>query len=270
MYGVVVAFQDYNIFKGMFAQDTWVGFEHFRKIFQMSYFWDVLRNTLLLNGMAVVFGFPAPIILALLLNELRSRRFKKAAQLTLYLPHFISWVIIGGLAVQILATRSGLVNKAIMSLGLEPIPFLTNPYLWLFSYTGISIWQSAGWGTILYLAAMSGINTEFYDAAAIDGANRWQQTWHVTLPEISPTIIILLILQIGRMMTIGQEQPYMLGNLQVRQFADVISIFVYNIGLRSAQFEIATAVGLFQSVVGMILLIGANKLARRISGKAIW
>ena len=178
--------------------------------------------------------------------------------------------IVGGLAVQMLATNTGLVNTALVAFGLGPVPFLTDKWAWLFSYTGIAIWKSAGWGTILYLAAMSNINVDLYDAAAIDGANRWRQTWHVTLPEITPTIVILLILTVGRLIQIGLEQPYMLKNVLVAEFADVISIFVYNIGLRTAQFEIATAVGLFQSVVGMILLVAANTVIRRMRGRGIW
>ena len=270
MYGVVVAFQDYNIFKGILEQDTWVGLEHFRTVFGMSYFRQVVRNTFVLNGLELVLGFPAPIILALMINELTSRRFKRAAQTTLYLPHFISWTIVGGLAVQMLATNTGLVNTALAAVGVGPVPFLTDQWVWLFSYTGIAIWKSAGWGTILYLAAMSNINVDLYDAAAIDGAGRWRQTWHVTLPEITPTIVILLILTVGRLIQIGLEQPYMLKNVLVAEFADVISIFVYNIGLRTAQFEIATAVGLFQSVVGMILLVAANTVIRRMRGRGIW
>jgi putative aldouronate transport system permease protein len=269
MLGVLISFQDFNIFKGFF-HSKWVGLAVFQEIFRMKSFWGALRNTMALNALNLALGFPAPIILALLLNEVRSRTFKKFLQSTLYLPHFLSWAIIGSMALQLLGDNTGLVNIVIKNAGGRIIPFLSDKWTWLFTYQGIWIWQSAGWGTILYLAAMTGINPELYEAAEVDGAGRWRKMWNVTLPGIAPTMVILLVLQIGRVVNIGFEQPYMLGNDLVRNFSDVISTYVYQVGIVSARFNVGTAVGLFQSAVGLALLLGANAISRRGGGEGIW
>ncbi|GBF77399.1 polysaccharide ABC transporter ATP-binding protein [Paenibacillus sp. 598K] len=269
MFGVVIAFKDYNIFQGILAS-PWVGFDTFREVFQMDGFYRALRNTLLLNLLDLLISFPMPIILAILLNELRVKWFKKGAQMVLYLPHFISWIIIGGMAIQLLATNTGIVNNVLKSLGLSAIPFLTEPLYWVTTYLGIGVWQSAGWGTIIYLAALTGINRDLYEAAEVDGANRLRKMWHITLPGIKPTIIILLIINIGHMASIGFDRPFVLSNPLVTNVSEVISTYVYKIGIQSARYTIATAIGLFQAVVGLIFLLSADYISRKVNDQGIW
>ncbi|MEK3913246.1 ABC transporter permease subunit [Paenibacillus sp. FSL H7-0331] len=268
IYGVLMAFQDYNIFEGISGSE-WVGLDVFKFIFEQNSFYRALKNTLVLNFLDLIVGFPAPIILAVLLNELRHVRFKKATQTILYLPHFLSWIIIGGMAYLIFSS-GGMANSFLSSLGFAKIEFLSQKTNWLIMYLAIGIWQSAGWGTILYLAAITGINKELYEAADMDGCNRLRKIWHITLPGIKPTIIILLILQIGRMLSIGFDRPFVLGNSLVSEYSDVISTFVYRIGIGSGDFSQATAVGLFQSVVGLVFLVTANFIAKKIGEQGIW
>lgn len=262
LYGLQIAFKDYNIIKGFFGS-PWVGFDIFEQIFGMKEFYRVLRNTLVLNGLDLVLGFPAPVILALLLNELRVRWFKRTAQTILYVPHFLSWVIISGIMYQLLSPQSGLLNIMISNMGGKPIPFLTDKYVWVLSYSLIGVWQSIGWGTIIYLAAITGINAELYEAATVDGAGRFRKMWHVTFPGIKPTIIIMLIMSVGRIISIGFERPYALYNPMVMETADVISTYVYRVGLRAMKYNVATAVGLFQSVVALILVLATDFAAKR-------
>jgi len=268
MAGVVVAFKDYNIFAGIWASE-WVGFDVFREIFSLPQFYRAVRNTLMLNVLNLLM-FPVPIILAIMLNELRIRWFKRVSQTLLYLPHFISWVIVGGLAIQLLSTNTGGLNEIIKSLGGQPIPFLEKPAYWIATYVGAGVWHHAGWGTILYLAALTGINHELYEAAEVDGASRLRKIWHITIPGIKPTIIVLFILQIGHMADIGFEQPYALQNGYVMDVAEVISTYVYTVGIESARFAVATAVGLFQSVIGLILLLSAELISRKINDQGIF
>ncbi|PWV88431.1 carbohydrate ABC transporter membrane protein 1 (CUT1 family) [Paenibacillus cellulosilyticus] len=269
MYGAAIAFQDYSIFKGVTGSE-WIGFENFRELFAMSQFYEVVRNTLLLNLLDLVFSFPAPIILALLLNELRVMWFKKTAQTLLYLPHFLSWIIIGGLVYQMFSNNGGLVNNLITSLGFDSVPFLTEKNHWLLVYLGTGIWQSAGWGTIIYLAALTGINKELYEASEVDGAGRLKKMWHITLPGIRSTIVVMLIMQLGHIMTIGFERPFVMGNDLVKDYSEVISTFVYKAGLQSAQFSLATAMGLFQALVGLLFVVVSNAIAKKFGEQGIW
>lgn len=269
MYGAAIAFQDYSIFKGV-TGSPWIGFENFQQLFGMSQFYQVVRNTLLLNFLDLLFSFPAPILLAILLHELRVVWFKKTAQTILYLPHFISWIIIGGLVYQMFSTNGGLVNNLIGALGIDPIPFLTEKNNWLLVYLGTGIWQSAGWGTIIYLAALTGINKDLYEAAEVDGAGRLKKIWHITLPGIRSTIVVMLIMQLGHIMTIGFERPFVMSNPLVLDYAEVISTFVYKVGLQSAQFSLATAIGLFQALVGLIFVVMANMIAKRSGEQGLW
>lgn len=269
MLGVIVAFKDYNIFKGV-LESEWIGLDAFREIFQMDAFYSALRNTFLLNILDLVIGFPIPIILALLLNELRVKWFKRTAQTVLYLPHFISWIIVSSMAIQLLATNSGSVNIFLNRFGIESIPFLSEPLHWVLTYVGTGIWKEAGWGTILYLAALTGINKELYEAADVDGATRLRKMWHITLPGIRPTISILLIISVGRMIDIGFDRPYTLGNPAVYDVSEVISTYVYTIGIQSARYTIATAIGLFQAVIGLIFLLSADYISRKANGQGIW
>jgi putative aldouronate transport system permease protein len=268
MYGVIIAFEDFNLFKGI-RRSPWVGLDVFREVFQMRDFYTALRNTFMLNMLDLLVSFPAPIILALMLNEVKMHRFKKLAQTALYLPHFLSWIIIGGIMFQIFATNTGIINLTLGHLGIDPIPFLTDKYNWLITYLAVGVWQSAGWGTIIYLAAITGVNIELYEAAAVDGAGRFRKMWSVTLPGIRSTIVVLLIIKIGEIVQIGFDRPYVLGNVSVNDFSEVISTFVYKVGIQTSEFSIATAVGLFQAVVGIVLLLSSNYFAKKITENGV-
>lgn len=271
MVGILIAFQKYNIFKGIWGS-KWVGLDNFEFVMSMRDFPLALGNTLLLNFMGLIAGFPVPIILAIMLNEIRSKGVKRISQTLMYLPHFLSWIIIGGMMLEIFAPTTGVVNATLLKWGWidENIPFLTDGPMWQLTYTMIGVWQSMGWGTILYLSAIAGINMELFEAAKIDGANKMQQIWHVTLPGIRSTIVVLLIMNIGQMMNIGFDRPYIMGNTMVQDYCDVLSTFVYRTGITNAKFERATAIGLFQSVVGLIMITSANWVTKRIGEEGIW
>jgi len=269
MYGLVIAFKDFNLFEGVF-KSPWVGTEVFKEIFAMSDFYKALRNTLCLNLLDLLISFPAPILLAIILNEMKRPFMSKGAQMILYLPKFISWVIIGGLSYQLFAMDSGIVNKIVTTFGGKPIPFLTNKWWWTVVYVGMGVWQSAGWNSIIYMAAMTGIDRQLYEAAEIDGAGKFTQVIHITLPCISSTIVTLLIINVGQLLNVGFERPFVLGNVLVQDFSEVLSTFVYKVGLQSGRFNVATAVGLFQSVVGLVLISVANLVAGKVDERGIW
>nr|WP_216671464.1 ABC transporter permease subunit [Saccharibacillus qingshengii] len=268
MYGVQIAFKDFNLFQGINGSE-WIGLEAFREVFAMNDFYITLRNTFMLNFLDLLVSFPAPIILAIMLYEIRNAWFKKISQTLLYIPHFISWVIIGGIVYQLFGTQSGMVNAILQGLGMDPLPFLTDKNSWLITYLFTGVWQSAGWGTILYLAALTGVNKELFEAADVDGASRMKKIWHITLPSIKPTIITLLILNLGKMVSIGFDRPYIIGNTAVREYSDVLSTFVYRIGLESGQYTLATVVGLFQAVVGLVFILGSNYISKKVTGDGI-
>ncbi|MCL2703936.1 MAG: ABC transporter permease subunit [Defluviitaleaceae bacterium] len=240
------------------------GFEFFIKAFQDQYFLEALRNTFMLNILDLVLGFPIPIILALLLNELRYMKFKRFTQTVLYMPHFLSWVIIASLATQVFASR-GIVNNFLGT----SIPFLQSPINWVFTYIFVGIWASMGWNTIIYLASITAINPELYEAAAVDGAKRFRMMWHVTLPGIRPVIVILLILSLGRILGTDFERIMAMRNPLVFEYSDTISVYVYNMGIRGMQQSLAAAVGLFQSVVSVVFLLMANTIAKRFGERGI-
>ena len=268
---IQIAFKNYSIVKSPWEMH-WAnnyGFEYFIKAFQNRDFLDALRNTILLNVLDLVMGFPAPILLAIILNELPYRGFKRFTQTVAYMPHFLSWVIIAGMALQVLAPTNGLLNIWLQKLGLQPIPFLNQPVYWVGSYVVLGIWQSVGWNTIIYLAAITSINPELYEAAAIDGANRLQRIRHVTLPGIRSTIVVLLILSLGRILGSDFDRPFALRNPLVKEVSDVISIFIYNYGIRGLQFSLTTAVGLFQSIVSVSFLLFADYLAKKFGERGI-
>ncbi|MDR3207528.1 MAG: ABC transporter permease subunit [Oscillospiraceae bacterium] len=248
--------------------DPW--FDHFKTAFANKDFWNALKNTLILNGLDLVVGFPAPILLALLLNELTFKKFKRVTQTIAYMPHFLSWVIIYGLALQLFAPSTGLVNDLIRALGGGGIDFLNNKTWWVFTYVILGVWQSIGWNTIIYLAAITGISPELYEAAAVDGAGRFRKMWHVTLPGIRPTIVVLLIMQIGRIVGGDFDRPFAMTNKLVTDVSTVIPIFTYNYGILANKYGLATAVGLFQSVVCVIFLLASNKLAEKFGERGIW
>ena len=269
---VQIAFKKYVLNKSVWAM-PWAkknGFEYYIKAFSDRDFINALRNTLLLNLKDLLFGFPVPIIFALILNELPFKGFKKVVQTIAYMPHFLSWVIIGSLSLQLFAQNTGMVNMIIKSLGGESVPFLAESSHWVTNYIGWGIWQSFGWNSIVYLAAIAGISPDLYEAASMDGAGRLQKMWHITLPGLKPTIVVLLIMNLGYIMGGGMERPMAMYNNLVMDKADVIATYVYRVGIKGLQFSLTTAVGLFQSVIGVILILGANWISRKLGERGIW
>lgn len=263
MCGLVIAFKDYKILKGFWGSE-WVGFEVFQKIFHMRDFSLAFRNTLLLNSLTLLFGFPMPIILALLLNEVMNKYFKRITQTILYLPHFLSWVIIGAIAYQIFGEASGVVNNIIAEAGGQRIPFLQENMHWLVTYVIINVWQSMGWGTIIYLAAITSVNPELYEAATVDGANRLQKMLHITLPCIRSTVVTLLIMNLGTLMAGSFESVYALRNVATTEFTTTIPVLIYKMGITGGKFSESTAMGLFQSVIALVLVIGSDRIAKKL------
>ncbi len=268
MFGLVIAFKKYDIAKGIFGSQ-WVGFKYFKEFFTGLYFKRTLKNTLMLSGGNILFGFPAPIIFALLLNELRNKHFKKTVQTITYLPHFISLVVVCGMLTNFFSS-DGVATQIIMKFGGEKMNYLASTKYFRTIYIASEIWQSIGWNSIIYLAALTGIDMQLYEAAVIDGAGKWKQMLHVTLPGILPTISVMLILEIGKMLSLGYEKVILLYSPNTYEVADIISSFVYRKGLNNFMYSYASAVGLFQSVVNIILLIASNKLSKRISGSALF
>ncbi|WP_242955245.1 ABC transporter permease [Herbinix luporum] len=245
-------------------------FKWFQKAFNTKDFWYALRNTIMLNGLDLIFGFPLPIILSLLLNELAYKRYKKFTQTIVYLPHFLSWIIISGIAKQLLAPRTGVVNIFLGKMGVGSIDFLQTSGLYVATYIALGLWKEMGWNTIIYLAAITGINPELYEAAEVDGASRLRKIWHVTLPGIRSTIVVLLIMNMGRILGSEFDRPFALQNDLVMNVADVLGTYVYRVGIRGFQFSLTAAVGLFQSVVCVIFLFAANSIAKRFGERGIW
>lgn len=270
MYGIVMAFQDYSIVDGI-SGSPFIGFDNFIKFFESHYFWRLIRNTLALSIQNILWGFPAPLILALLLNEVKHKKFKKAVQTITYLPHFISLVVVCGMLNQFLA-RDGFITNLLASLGLvEQINLLAIKEYFRTIYVASGIWQEIGWGTIIYLAALSGVDEQLYEAAAIDGANRLKRLIHVTLPSIAPTIIMLLILRVGQVMSVGFEKVILLYNPQTYETADVLSTYIYRYGLGgSFDYGYTTAIGLFSSLINFILVILANQFSKKVSETSLW
>lgn len=268
MFGMVIAFKDYKIAKGFWGSD-WVGLKVFRDIFANRDFGRAVRNTLLLNTLDLLFSSVMPIVLALMLNEVRGRTFKRVNQTLLYLPHFLSWVIIGAIAYQLLGLSNGVVNNLIELLGGKRIPFLQSDYHWLVSYLLIGVWQTMGWGTIIYLASISSINPELYEAARVDGAGRWRQCWHITLPCIRSTIVTLLIMNLGKLMGGSFERIFALQNKATAEFTTTIPVLVYRWGIQSGNFSRATALGLFQSIIGLLLVLAANAFSKRLGEEGL-
>lgn len=269
MYGIIIAFKKFQPLKGILGS-AWVGFRYFEEFFSAPYFWRLLKNTLLLSFYSLVWGFPAPILFALLLNELRHKLFKKLVQTVSYLPHFISIVVIAGMVVSFTGLREGIVNQALVLLGFEPINFMAEPGWFRTIFVGSGIWQGFGWGSIIYLAAIAGIDPQLYEAAEMDGAGRWKRMWHITIPCLIPTIIIMFIMQMGSLMDVGVEKVLLLSNPLTYDTSDVISTFVYRRGVLNQDYSFATAVGLFNNVINLILLVSVNTLSRRLSQSSLW
>ncbi len=268
MFGIVMAFQDYSPGRG-FLHSEWVGFQNFLDFFNSVYFGRIFKNTILINLYQLLWGFPIPIILALLLNEISCQGFKRFIQTATYFPHFISMVVAAGMIIDFTSTN-GLINQIITFFGGTPSNLLMEPSLFRTIYIASGIWQGAGWGSILYIAALSGINPELYEAATIDGAGRFSKIWHVSLPGIMPTVIIMLILQIGSMMNVNFEKIILLYNPITYETADVISSFVYRKGILEGNFSYSAAVGVFNSVINCFLLVAANFISRRMTETSLW
>lgn len=268
MYGLVIAFKNYNPFIGI-ADSPWVGLDNFKAIFESSDFWQVLRNTLIISSYKILVGFPAPILLALLLNEVVHAKFKRTIQSVLYLPHFISWVTLGGIMLTVFS-YNGVVNEIIQAFGGKPVNIFTDVahFRWVLVWS--DVWKGAGWGTIIYLAAITTVDPALYEAAVVDGAKRWRQVWHITLPAIKSVIVLLLVLRIGQLMDSDFEQILVLQNNLVRSVSEVFATYVYRVGLGQAQFSFATCVGIFESVVALVLIASANRVAKLLGEEGLY
>ena len=269
MYGIGIAFVDYNIVRGILGS-TWNNFKWFDWVFNDPFFWRVLRNTVILAVLRTIFAFPAPIILALLLNEVRVTPYKRTVQSVSYLPHFLSWIVLSGIVRELLSMQSGAIPYLMERVGMEPFSVLTTPETFRALIMIVTIWQSVGWGTIIFLAALSGVDVQLYESAAIDGTNRWQNVIHITIPALVPVITILFLLSVGNILEFGFDPIFNLYNSNVYEKVDVFETLVYRSGIEGARYSYATAVQLFQNAVGLVVLVGANQIVRRYSEYGVW
>lgn len=268
MWGVLISLQDFNPYTG-FLHSPWVGLKHFRQFFTGPKFIPLFRNTLGISILNIVLAFPAPILLSLMINELRRQKLKKAIQTCVYIPHFLSWVIVASLTYTIFSP-TGVINRLLEDAGLSSIQFLTSTSLFRPMIVGQTIWKGTGWGTIIFLAAMAGVDMQLYEAAIVDGAGRFRQMWHITLPAIRSTIIIMLILKLGDVLDTGFDQIFLMSNALNRSVSDVFDTFVYTVGITQGSFSFSTAVGLFKSLIGIILIFGSNAIAKRAGESGIF
>ncbi|CAM4364556.1 sugar ABC transporter permease [Paenibacillus alkaliterrae] len=269
MFGLIMAFEDYQPHLG-FMNSPWVGLKHFERFFTEPQFWMLFRNTILLAIYNLVFFFPLPVVLALMLNEVRNKLFKSFSQTLLYLPHFVSWVVAVGIFYILFTTEGGVVNELIQKIGIEKIPFLLSEDWFRTMIVSQSIWKEAGWGTIIFLAALSGVDLQLYEASRIDGAGRWRQLWHITLPAIRSTIVILFILRLGTFLDTGFEHIFLMLNSMNREVGEVFDTYVYTKGLTQGQYSYSAAVGLFKSMVGLVLVLGSNWMAKKLGEEGIY
>ncbi|WP_279386459.1 ABC transporter permease [Paenibacillus xerothermodurans] len=269
MYGLIITFMDYKPFLGI-MESSWVGLKHFERFFSEPQFWQLFRNTTLLAVYNIIFFFPLPIILALMLNEVRRQKFKGIIQTMIYVPHFVSWVVVVGVFYLLFTTEGGLFNELLFAITGEKIAFLLEPEWFRTMIITQSIWKEVGWGTIIFLAALSGVDLQLYEAARMDGANRWRQLWHITLPAISSTIVILLILRLGSFLDSGFEHIFLMLTPTNREVGEVFDTYVYMKGLTQSQYSYSAAVGLFKSVVGLVLVLGSNWLAKKFGQEGIY
>ncbi|WP_282603190.1 ABC transporter permease subunit [Paracoccus sp. PARArs4] len=269
MYGLQIAFKDYSIFRGI-AGSPWIGLEHFHTLFGNDQFVRALKNTIIISFYSLLFGFPVPILLALMFNEVLNQTFKKTAQTIVYLPHFISSVIIAGIVITAFSPSAGIVNTVMGWFGVDPVYFLTKPEWFRPIFVGTGIWQEAGFQSIVYLAAIAGISPTLYESAVVDGASRWQMVWKITLPSILPTIIIMLIIRIGNMLEVSFEMIILLYQPATYETADVVNTFIYRQGLQGGQYDLAAAAGLFNAVVAFVLVMTANTVSKRYSRTSLW
>ncbi|NQX47462.1 sugar ABC transporter permease [Paenibacillus tritici] len=269
MFGLVITFKDYNLFKGIWAS-SWVGFKYYRMFLENPDFLLLMKNTFLLGLYRLVFGFPAPILLAILLNEVRKASFKRLVQTVSYLPHFISNVIVASMVIMFLSPTGGLINNLLGGLGIGPVNFMNEPGFFRIIYVLSEIWQHIGWETIIYLAALTAIDPQLYEAAEMDGAGRLRRIWHITLPGISPAIVITLILNIGQVLEIGFEKVFLMQNPAIYETADIISTYVYRVGMQQGNFSYGASIDLFMGVISLVFIYSANWISRRISETSLW
>ncbi len=269
LYGIQIAFKDFSAFKGIW-DSPWVGFKHFERFFDSYYFWRLIKNSLLLGVYSLAIGFPIPIILALMLNEVKSNRFKKFVQTITYAPYFLSTVVIVGMLFIFLSPRTGLINHIIQAFGGDPVAFMTSAGWFKTLYVFSDVWQTAGWSSIIYLASLSGIDTQLHEAAKVDGATKLQRIWHINIPGIMPTIVILLILNLGSVLSIGFEKVLLMQNNLNMSGSDIISTYVYRSGILDAQYSFSTAVDLFNSIINFVLLVTVNYVARKVNDTSLW
>lgn len=268
MGGIVIAFKDYDIFKGVW-QSPWVGFKNFQDIFSSSVFFGVLRNTVLISLYKLIFGTPVPIIMALLLNEMKNKTFKSTIQTFIYFPHFISWVVISGIMLSLFSVSGGVIVEVFKLFGMQPVNILTKPEYFRSILVISDIWKESGWGTIIYLAAISQIDQNLYEAAIVDGAGRWRQMWNITLPCMSNVIVLLLILSVGSLMDAGFEQIQVLQNKLVMDISDIFDTYVYRIGIKRGEYTFPATIGFFKSVVAFLLIYTADRVSRLIGEEGI-
>ncbi|MGN8645966.1 ABC transporter permease [Gracilibacillus sp. HCP3S3_G5_1] len=269
MYGLIISFQDYKPYLGIMGSE-WVGFEHFNRLFTSQEFWMIFKNTLILFGLQIFIFFPIPIIISLMLNEVRHSFFKRGVQTLIYIPHFMSWVVIVSITYVMLTLDGGIVNAVLEAMGFQKINFLLNENWFRPMYILQVIWREAGWGTIIFLAAITAVDPQLYEAARMDGANRFRQMWHITLPAIRNVIIVLLILKIGDVLELGFEHVYLLLNSSNRNVAEIFDTYVYVAGLQQGQFSYSTAVGFFKGAVGLVMVVFANWLAKKFNEEGIY
>jgi len=268
MYGVIIAFKNFIATQGIMGS-PWVGFKHFERFFESFQFWSLIKNTLGLSVLHLIIGFPLPIILALMMNQIRHEKYKRFVQTVVYAPHFISVVVLAGM-IYVFFSNNGLINNFIMMFGGESISFMAKPEWFKPLYIGSGVWQETGWAAIIYLAALAGVSPELHEAAVMDGASKWHRILHVDIPAIMPTAVILLILSVGNIMNIGFEKAYLLQTPLNQPSAEIIPTYVYKMGLQQAQYSFAAAVGLFNAVINLVLLVAVNKFAKKLSGQGLW
>lgn len=269
LYGIQIAFKNFSAYKGIWGS-PWVGLQHFQTFFSSYRFWDLLKNTLILSIYSLAAGFPAPIILALMINYIKNARFKKLTQTLTYAPHFISTVVLVGMLSMFLSPSSGFVNTIIKSLGFNSVYFFGDAGLFKHVYVWSGIWQSSGWGAIIYIAALASVSPELHEAAIIDGATKLQRVWHIDLPALMPTAIILLIMNAGSIMSVGFEKAFLMQTDLNLNSSEIISTYVYKIGLQNAEYSYSTAIGLFNNVINVIILVLVNQIAKKVSETSLW
>lgn len=269
MYGVQIAFKDFQASEGIMGS-AWVGFDHFKRFFSSSQFWPLIKNTLLLSFMQILLGFPIPILFAIMLNQTKNKKYKKFVQSVAYCPHFISIVVLTGMLYIFLSPRNGIINNVIQMFGGDPIFFLGDAkyFKWTFVLSGI--WQNAGWSAIIYIAALAGISPDLYEAAQVDGANKWQRIRHIDLPGILPTVVMMLILECGKVMNLGFQKAYLMQNAQNLASSEIISTYIYKVGMIDAQYSYSAAINLFNNLVNIILLVSVNRIAKKVTDNSLW